>query len=426
MRRCVPPLIAKSAFDPNDATPDSMIDLQAPGLPQIESAFQPVLSLAHGAAVGYEALLRARRGDAPCSPEQAFGIARQAGRYCEYERACTRHHVQRFMRFADDESVLFLNMHPDVLADPVHGPALADDLLESGVPPGRVVVEVLEARQDTPSALVDAVDRLRGYGFLIALDDFGAGLTNLGRVWDLRPDVVKLDRELICKAASSYRNARSLLRLVDLLHDSGTFIVVEGIETEEQARLSADCDADFVQGYYFARPSIEIEASTGFARISTSALEGQLTDSRKLRRVGDLDEIAPYRHAFGLLRNAFCSGVAVEQAARHFFACEWALRVFVLDDTGRQVGENIESDRHGHWLRTTFPLLARSAGANWSKRTYFRDALVHPGETIVSEPYMSSSSKNLCVTLSAYVNVDGRGFVLGADILFEALYRVLV
>ena len=420
-----PTTIATSAFDPNDATLPFMNDAQAPGLPQIESAFQPVLSLAHGAAVGYEALLRAQHGGAPCSPDEAFAMARRAGRYGEYERACMLHHVRRFVRFADDESVLFLNLHPEVLADPVHGPALADDLLESGVTPGRVVIEVLAARQDTPLALIDSVDRLRRYGFLIALDDFGSGLTNLGRVWDLRPDVVKLDRELIWKAVSSYRNARSLLRLVDLLHDVGTFIVVEGIETEEQARLAADCDADFVQGYYFGRPTIEVERCMAQAGVSTARLDAQLMDARKLRRVGDLDELAPYRRAFGLFRDAWCLGAPIQRAARHFLECEWALRAFVLDDAGWQVGENVESERHDHWRRATFPLLARGAGANWSKRAYFRDALVRPGETIVSEPYMSSSSKNLCVTLAVFVNVGGRGFVLGGDILFEGLCRTL-
>ena len=134
-----------------------MTDAQAPGLPRIESAFQPVLSLAHGAPVGYEALLRATHETSPCSPEAAFGVARRAGRYGEYERACTMHHARRFATFADDESVLFVNLHPDVLVDPVHGPALVGDLLASGVAPERVVIEILEARQETPAALVDAV-----------------------------------------------------------------------------------------------------------------------------------------------------------------------------------------------------------------------------------------------------------------------------
>ncbi len=402
-----------------------MIDAQAPGLPQIESAFQPVLSLAHGAAVGYEALLRAKQGEIPCSPEAAFAEARRAGRYGEYERACTLHHARRFVQFADDENVLFVNLHPDVLVDPVHGPGLADDLLRSGVSPERVVIEILEARQETPSALADAVARLREYGFLIALDDFGAGLTNLGRVWDLRPDIVKLDRELICKAVSSYRNARSLMRLVDLLHDIGTFIVVEGIETQEQAMLSVDCDADFVQGYFFARPTTEIHLPMPLGSVSMSGLVARSTHARKLRRVGDLDELSVYRRAFALFKDAWCAGVPVDEAARPFLACEWALRVFVLEETGQQVGENIESERHAHSRRATFPLLARRAGANWSKRAYFREARMHPGETIVSEPYMSSSSKHLCVTLAVQVDVGGRGFVLGADVLFEPLCGTL-
>jgi EAL domain-containing protein (putative c-di-GMP-specific phosphodiesterase class I) len=403
----------------------AMIDALAPGLPPIQTAFQPVLSLSHGAPVGYEALLRATHENAPCSPEAAFAVARQAGRYGEYERACTLHHVRRFNRSAGADSVLFLNLHPDVLVDPVHGPALADDLLESGAVPERVVIEILEARQETPTALATAVARLREHGFLIALDDFGAGLTNLGRVWDLRPDVVKLDRELICKAVSDYRNARSLLRLIDLLHDIGTFVVVEGIETEAQARLSADCDADFVQGYLFGRPAIDLDLEAASIGLSMPGFGMQYADARKLRRIADLDELAPYRSAFGLFKEAWCAGRPPAEAARHFMNGEWALRVFVLDDSGRQVGENIESDRHDYSRRATFPLLARRTGANWSKRAYFRDALLRPGQTIVSEPYMSSSSKHLCVTLSVYVRVAGRGFVLGGDVLFEGLCRAL-
>lgn len=85
-----------------------MSDANARGLPHIESAFQPILSLAHGLPVGYEALLRATDGGMPCSPEQAFGVARARDCYGEYERACARRHVQRFQQLVGDESVLFL------------------------------------------------------------------------------------------------------------------------------------------------------------------------------------------------------------------------------------------------------------------------------------------------------------------------------
>lgn len=402
-----------------------MSEAQASGLPRIESAFQPILSLAHGLPIGYEALLRASERGVPCPPERAFDIARASGRYAEYERACARCHVARFARLAEPESVLFLNVHPDVLVDPRDSAGLVADLAASGVAPSRIVLEILEARQEATAALADAVTRLREHGFLIALDDFGAGLTNLGRVWDLRPDVVKLDRELICKAVSSYRNARSLLRLVDLLHDIGTFIVVEGIETREQALLSLDCDADFVQGYYFAMPSERIAPPTERWPPGREFGSSRLACAHKLHHAADLDELGPYRRAFELVKHAYCAGRDLAESAAHFFHLEWALRVFVLDDSGMQIGEAIESERHDAWRRVTFPVLSRRIGANWSKRPYFRNALFRSGQIAVSEPYMSSSSKTLCVTLSVHVERAGRGVVLCADVLFEGLSQAL-
>jgi EAL domain-containing protein (putative c-di-GMP-specific phosphodiesterase class I) len=399
-----------------------MSDVLPAGLPQIESAFQPILSLAHRAAVGYEALLRATHAGAKCAPDAAFRIARRAGYYGAYERACALHHVKRFLKDAEKDSVLFINLHPDVLVDPEHGPGFAQDILASGLPPSRIVVEILEAGEGT-APLADAVARLRAHGFLIALDDFGAGLTNLGRVWDLHPNVVKLDRELIQKAVLSYRNARSLQRLVDLLHDIGTFVVVEGVETYDQAVLCLDCDVDFVQGYYFAQPNIDLNAvKAGFPGLEM--FESRHANARKLRRAADLEEFAPYRHAFSVLQGVFCAGRSIAESAAHFLHLEWAVRVFVLDEEGMQVGEAVESDKHALLHRTMFPLLDRT-GANWSKRAYFRNALARSGETMVSEPYMSSASTNLCVTLSSHVRTMHGGFVLCAEVLFEGLSGAL-
>lgn len=401
-----------------------MSDTSSRELPHVESAFQPILSLAHGLAIGYEALLRASDGGIPCLPEKAFGVARANGRYGEYERACMRHHVTRFRRFADDESVLFLNVHPDVLVDPGHREGIVADIVASGVGPSRVVLEILEARQETTAVLADSVALLRECGFLIALDDFGAGLTNLGRVWDLRPDVVKLDRELIWKAASSYRNARSLLRLVDLLHDIGTFIVVEGIETEEQALLCLDCDADFVQGYYFARPSADIEPDST-VRYPPRELGSRLARAHKLRHVADLEELVPYRRAFRRLQQSFSAGRSVDESATHFLHLEWATRVYLLDGEGVQVGKIVESGRHDAWRRPTFALLMQRNGANWSKRPYFRNALFHPGQVVVSEPYMSSSARNHCITLAIQLSRGRHTYVLCADVLFDGLTQYL-
>ncbi|MDR8045831.1 EAL domain-containing protein, partial [Burkholderia cenocepacia] len=91
----------------------------------------------------------------------------------------------------------------------------------------------------------------RTHGFLIALDDFGAGQSNIERIWQLNPDIVKLDRIMLSHAAHRTGLTAILLGLVTLLHEAGKLVLVEGIETEHEAQIALSCEADFVQGYYF-------------------------------------------------------------------------------------------------------------------------------------------------------------------------------
>lgn len=389
-------------------------------LASISSAFQPIVSLAHQAPIGYEALLRASINGRPCSPIEAFRRAALADRTGEFERECVRSHAAQFTQFADDASVLFLNVLPEVLTHPIHGPGLISDLLGSGIPPARLAIEILETPLPPSRTLVDVADHLRTHGLLIALDDFGAGETNLSRVWDLRPDVVKLDRELVRQAATSHRNARSLLRLVELLHEIGTLVAIEGVETEAEALLCLDCDADFAQGYYFARPA----ALTGQGDPKISGTEGLLRNfhgTERIKPIRDLTGLQPYRQAFQNVTRIFRSGHHFAESAMQFLGLDLSIRMFLLDQSGAQIGEPVESKDHPMRRQARFPLLTRSAGANWSKRRYFRDAVNRPGEMVVSEPYVTSGSMNLCVTLAACIEtLAGRRVVCG-DVLFEEL-----
>ena len=90
-------------------------------------------------------------------------------------------------------------------------------------------------------------------GFLVAVDDFGAGHSNLDRLLTLRPDIVKLDRSLIHAHQPDLRES-VMPKLVSLLHEAGMLVVAEGIETEEDLLLAARSGVDFVQGFLFGQP----------------------------------------------------------------------------------------------------------------------------------------------------------------------------
>lgn len=122
------------------------------------------------------------------------------------------------------------------------------------------MLEILESRVDELPRLQDAVDAYRSRGFRVAIDDFGCQHSNFDRLWRLTPDIVKLDRSLIVQASEDKRVRRILPKIVEIIHDLGAQVVVEGIETLDQHVLALDAGTDLMQGFYYARPSAEVLA----------------------------------------------------------------------------------------------------------------------------------------------------------------------
>ncbi len=96
---------------------------------------------------------------------------------------------------------------------------------------------------------------IRGRGISLAVDDLGAGYSNLKYIADLSPEVVKLDRELIANLRSQTRLHKLVTAIVRLCDVLGAKVVAEGIETIEEMWAVIDTGAHYGQGYLFARPA---------------------------------------------------------------------------------------------------------------------------------------------------------------------------
>lgn len=117
---------------------------------------------------------------------------------------------------------------------------------------------MLESHVDDLRHLQGAISVYRSRGFRVAIDDFGCQHSNFDRLWRLTPDIVKLDRSLIVQVTKNSRARRILPKIIQIIHDSGAQVVVEGIEIPEQHALARDAGADLLQGYFYARPSVEV------------------------------------------------------------------------------------------------------------------------------------------------------------------------
>jgi len=99
--------------------------------------------------------------------------------------------------------------------------------------------------------------RMRGQIKLV-IDDLGSGFSNLKRISDLQPQVVKLDMELIAGLDQNKTQWRLVASIVRLCIDMGAVVVAEGIETKDELAAVIDTGAHFGQGYILARPSFPI------------------------------------------------------------------------------------------------------------------------------------------------------------------------
>lgn len=229
---------------------------------ELHSHYQPLLHASNLDIYAHEALLRPRwPGHIQFqAPNQAFTLTQSAQAAIYLDRLCRVIHAMNFVRQQPDTQYLFLNVSAQHLQSVSHnhGEAFETLLALCGLRPQQVVLEVLEAGVENLALLQNAVQGWRKRGFRIAIDDFGCQHSNFDRLWQLTPDIVKLDRQLVQQAEHNQRAAIILPKLIDMIHDLGASVVCEGIETAAQHRLCVDAGTDWLQGYYYARPAAQL------------------------------------------------------------------------------------------------------------------------------------------------------------------------
>lgn len=213
-------------------------------LREVRVVFQPVVRLADGATLGYEALARLGEGGDPPGPW--FQLARELGLGMELELTCLTAIAE--LGLPPGDSLLFVNVSPATLLHPrmaeLCGP-LAD----------RLVMELTEHDEiEDYGALRPALERWSSRGVRLAVDDTGAGYSTLRHVLELAPHFLKLDRTVIGGLDRHAPRRALVAALVTFADEVGTTIIAEGVERWEEAEALRDVGVHLAQGFVFGRP----------------------------------------------------------------------------------------------------------------------------------------------------------------------------
>ncbi len=229
-------------------------------------AFQPIVDVATARVWGYEALVRGPEGESAGSilsrvTEETLYRFDQAARVKAIELAGR-------LFPPEGDTKLSINFMPNAVYEPA---ACIRASLEAarrvGFDNGRLNFEFTENERFHDTAHVRRiVEEYRRQGFLTALDDFGAGYAGLGLLANFRPDLIKIDMDLVRGIEADAGRRTIVGGITQIARTLGVAVIAEGIESAAEAETLHGLGIDLLQGYHFARPALEaLPPVAGFA-----------------------------------------------------------------------------------------------------------------------------------------------------------------
>ncbi|MDO6823173.1 EAL domain-containing protein [Marinobacter sp. 1_MG-2023] len=384
----------------------------------LSTALQPIYSISHKRTVGYEALIRAHDPDkSNVLPIHLFEVPTSDAEALLLDRLCRYLHIQNYCGAEDQLNWLFLNVSPRVVTIGSQRDSFFGELLaKTGLPPHRIVIEIVEQPTDDAERLRETVAYYRKLGCLTAIDDFGAGHSNFERIWNLSPDIVKLDRKLLTRATEDNKARQILNGIVSLLHQSGCLVLLEGVETSDQAMIAIDAGVDFVQGFYFCRPSTDLaklcNTPTDFDQLLQKYKACHQITRDPTRQLIDF-----FQRDFHLAAEQLQTGAPMAKACSVLLNQPTVSRCYLADDRGVQIEDTLISDTGTRSLDPRFKPLESTSKADWYRQQYLKQALAQPGNLHVTAPYLCVTGAYMCVTLSLCFTYESELRVLCCDIL---------
>jgi len=220
----------------------------------IEFAFQPIVDLHQTRIIGYEALVRGRDGES--ASNIIDGVRPENLAY--FDQACRNRAIQDASKVGIT-NYLFLNctqITPERLDLALSATSAQCD--EWGISPRRITLEFSNLqRLGSPRELAAVRQQANACGFRILSDNFGKSEAGLKRLAVFRPELLKLDRELIDRVASSQRRKSIVLGVAATCRALDIDVIATGVERAEDINwLTEEAGIRYFQGYYFGRPQL--------------------------------------------------------------------------------------------------------------------------------------------------------------------------
>lgn len=223
--------------------------------------YQPIIDAQTLEICGAESLIRwdhPTRGILP--PSEFIGLAEEIGLIVEIDsrsrlKVCQQLSKWRTQNLVTSEFSVRINVCAQMLTDEDLHIAIKNDLDKTELPGSCIGLEITESVLiENFSSTAKLLQEIQSYGVEISVDDFGTGYSSMAYLKALPARTLKIDRTFVQGVPENMDDSRILRAMIVFGKSLNLKIVIEGVETKEQAKFCRECGADLLQGYLFSKP----------------------------------------------------------------------------------------------------------------------------------------------------------------------------
>ena len=381
----------------------------------IVAYFQPIVSADTNDIYAYEVLGRLTDGEGSVASLGPFFTDRNVSdeEALPVDRMVRRYAMQKYVEESRTE-FLFLNNRLAWLSKGADRPETMRTAVwarEYGIAPEKIVIEITEEEFNAGGVYMNALTYYKNAGYRIALDDYGKNASNIERLAELRPDIIKVNMNYIHNSETSYHYLESLRALASFAEAVGMEILFEGVETRRQLDVCMEIRGRYYQGYLIAPPQPSMrDATVNRSVFAESAAGAYAALQEKVARLDRCRQSFDTRIESFLAANPF----DVRDADLNGYLTRLcrelsdARRVYLCDKQGIQLTCSIEK-------RGTELICGEYCGKNWSWRGYFSKALetlALGGKSCLSNSYRDFTTKE---PVRTYFHAIGNDRLLFVD-----------
>lgn len=219
----------------------------------LSPVYQPIINLENGIIHCYEGLIRGPENTEFHSPIKLITEAKKLNYIYEFDYIARKNIIEQY---TSKNSLLSINVDVDIFNHEEFNVGTTEKILaQYNLEPSDVIIEITEHTMMVDNELfLDIIEHYKQQGYLIAVDDFGAGFSGINRLVEIKPDIIKLDMALIRDIDKDKLKQNMVKYLINSLVSTNITIIAEGIETRDELRTLISLGIKFGQGYYLKKP----------------------------------------------------------------------------------------------------------------------------------------------------------------------------